>query len=210
MMKERFVTENSITTVTTVIEEREVSYDDVLESVSIENDDWSGEAPWESCDGWEHEARQLGYYDHEGLEDGRGYARTHRHSPNVLIEIDEDDIVNEWGCNGYPGASKQVRAELIAQVKRNALDQLVKWYEDGWEYYSVCGGFNGCTDSLGGIDCVEDAEEMRRDVCNEICKQLESEGYIIIDRPAPNNRSDAQMWHDRYKWRIAQYVVQPR
>ncbi len=202
--------DGKVVTITAVIEDREVSYDDVLESVSIEHDDWNGEAPWEASDGWEHEAREVGYNDHEGLIDSRGYARRGRHNPNVLIEIDDDVIVNEWGCNGYPGASKQVRAELIAQAKRDALDQLVKWYENGWEYYFVSGQFNGCTDGVGGIDCYEDAEEMRNDVCDEICKQLESEGYTVIDRPAPNNRSSAQMWHDHYKCRMDHYVVQPR
>ena len=164
--------------------DRVVEFDDIVERVDISHDDWNGDPPWEQCDGWDHHARREGHYDHEGIRDARGYARCGR-GDNRIIEIDDDDIVERWGCDGYHGASKQVRAEMIAQVKRRALDQLVKWYEDGWEYYVVSGEYHGCSDSLAGIDCWSYAEEVRLEVAGNIADQLEDDGFEVVGRPAP-------------------------
>jgi hypothetical protein len=87
-----------------------VDWDDI--AGRIEPDDVY-RTPWDDCDGWEHETRQLGYYDHDGLMDSRGYARMGWNTPNVLIEIDDDDIVDKWGCTGYPGCSGMLQASAV-------------------------------------------------------------------------------------------------
>lgn len=186
---ERIVTSDKIVTVETIVREhdRVVSFDDILESVSIEYDDWNNEPPWENSDGWEHETRQLGYHDHDGLRESRGYARTRWNEPNVLIEIDDSTIKERWGCDAYPGASKQVRFEAIAAAKRKALDQLVKWYEYGWEYYFIQGEYEGYGDSVGGVDSYEYAEELRLEIAHEIANQMEADDYIVEDRPTQSS-----------------------
>jgi hypothetical protein len=207
MSVERIVTADKIVTVTTDVESREISYDDIHAAVKIELDDFCGEAPWEEYDGWEHTARPLSWLDHDDITESRGYARTGRNDPNVLIEIDDDDIVNRWGCDGYPGASKQVRKELIAQTKRDALDQLVKWYQEGWEYWYVGGEFKGYTAGVGHVDDYEYAETVRHEIADEIVAQLEDDGYIVVGRPVQVKRSNAQIRHDNRKRIKESYVI---
>jgi hypothetical protein len=209
MTTERIITADKIVTVTTDVEDREVCYDDVLDAVKIEHDDWHGGTPWDDCDGWEHDAEDVMYDRDDDRRDARGFALCAGRRNAVHITV-SDDIVERWGCDGYPGASKQVRAELVAQVKRKALDQLVKWYTDGWEYYYVGGGYKDCSDGCGGIDSHEYAEEVRSEVAAEIAAQLEREGYVVTDKPEPDNRSSADIRRDGHKRRLESYVVHAR
>lgn len=169
-----------------------IDYDDIV--TSINHDDWMGEAPWESCDGWDHETRKLGYYDHDGLFESRGYAQTDWNNPNVLIEIDDDDIVDKWGHTRRDGEAKQVWLERVARVKRNALDQLVKWYSDGWEWFAAGAEYGDYSDGIGGIDSYSYAEEMAEECRREVAAQMELDGYTVTgkpDPPKPYNRVDA-------------------
>jgi len=155
----------------------------------LEYDDGFCDAPWNDCEGWEHESRELGYWDHDDVTESRGYARCDR-NPNVLIEIDDDVIINQWGHTRLNGESKQVHLERVARVKRSALDQLVKWYEDGWSYHFACAEYGDYQDSCGGIlsddsmasdkYCDDIVEECR----HEVASQLENDGYIVENRPA--------------------------
>ena len=56
-------------------------------------------------------------------------------------------------------------AETVAAERRRTLAQLVKWYEDGWQWYGVRCRFDTLGDeyeaSLWGID---DAEYAERDI----------------------------------------------
>ena len=208
-MANKIVTADKIVTVITKVENREIPWNDIVTSVTIESDDWDVTPPWDNCDGWEHDARPLtGYGEHDGITGSRGYARTSWKEPNILVEI--DDIIDKWGCPSYPGASKQVKAELIAQIKRDALDQLVKWYEDGWEYFLVAGEYKGASDSCGGIDSYEYAEEVAIEVAGNIADQLTNEGYIVTGRPTPTTETNAERWHRNYKSKQSSYVVKPR
>ena len=173
----RIVTDSQI--ITTTIEERSryVDYNDILESVKVEVDEYSNEPPWENCDGYEHE---LSYNDHEGLPDSRGYVSRDR----CVVIVDDDTITKVWGYNGYDGCSKQVRAELIAQEKRRTIDTIVNWYTNGWAYYSVFGDYEGYLDSLHGIDCIDYAEnDVRYYIADEIASQMENDGFIVENKP---------------------------
>lgn len=172
-----------------------VDYDDI--EARVEPDDWNGEAPWEHCDGWEHEFHRDGYYVHEGMHDSRGWVnRSTREGGSGYIEIDDATVIR-WGCTGYPGCSKQVRAEAIATAKRNALDQLVKWYCDGWYVWVAVAEYGDYMECVGGIydDCYgdyarEEAESMRR----EVAARMEDDGFTVTgqpDPPKPYNRVDA-------------------
>ena len=65
---QRVETSDTIVTVTTTVEEHSkfVDYDDIRAAVTIEPDD-RHEAPWENCDGWDHQFDR-GTIDHD---DGR-------------------------------------------------------------------------------------------------------------------------------------------
>jgi hypothetical protein len=211
-MKKTILTADKVVTIETTVTERPrvVQYEDIVDAMKVEFDDWNTEAPWEQCDGWEHDARQLGYYDHEDLVNSRGYARTDWNEPNMLIEVDDDVIVDQWGCDGYHGASKQVRFELIAQVKRRALDQLVKWYENGWSYYTVGGEYEDQSDHIGGVDCLDYAEELRYECADNVVNQLESEGFIVEGQNNPHDRAHRQILIECRKQRNQSHIVEVR
>ena len=161
-----------------------VDWDDI--EGSIEPDDWN-DAPWDDCDGWDHETRKLGYYDHDGIKESRGYARTQWNDPNVLIELDDDDIINTWGHTRRAGESKQVWLERVARIKRSALDQLVKWYECGWYVWVACADHGDYTDSLGCIydddGCSDYLDECVIECRLEVAAQMENDGYIVENKP---------------------------
>jgi len=177
-----------------------VDWDDI--EGSIEPDDWN-DAPWDDCDGWDHETRKLGYYDHDGIKESRGYARTQWNDPNVLIELDDDDIINTWGHTRRAGESKQVWLERVARIKRSALDQLVKWYEDGWSYNYVRAEFGDYSDGCGGILCddttdgIKYLDTMVLESRHEVASQLEDNGYIVEGRPTGIRWSYNKIDHHR-------------
>lgn len=205
------LTADKVVTVETIVTEsdRVVDYDDILESVSVEYDDCYNEAPWEHCDGWEHDYNRIGYYDHDGVEDSRGCGWSDANRERFVITI-SDDQLEEWGNYDYfhsSGCSKQVARELTAQVKRNTLDRLVKWYSDGWYWYFVGGDYKGYFGSVGGVDCPDYAEELRYQIADEIADEMEKDGYIIEDRHNPHHRTKWQQLQDRIDRNKTSYVV---
>jgi hypothetical protein len=73
---------------------------------------------------------------------------------------------------------------MVAQSMRNRIDQLVKWYENGWEWWFCACEFNGCSASVGGIDDYDYASgECSTEVAMEITRQLEKDGYEVIGKP---------------------------
>jgi len=213
MTIQRVLTADKIVEIETVVKEydRVVDFHNILDSVSVDYDDWHNEAPWDSCDGWDHEVESVESFDGADLDDlreCRGYVRGDRYTNGRIISIDDADIVKKWGCEGYNGMSKQARAEYVATVKRKALDQLVKWYEEGWHWYSVCGDYQDYTASLSGIDCREYAEEVRMEIADEIAGQMQDDGYAITNRPKPQEPYNPAKANRENKRRMLEsYVV---
>ena len=177
-----------------------------------EQDDWAGHAPWEECDGWEHEIDSVESFDGADLDDLRecaGYVHGRRYENPRIVSIDDDDIVNRWGCTGPSGCSKQVRAETIARVKRKALDTLVGWYNNGWYESCAIAEYGDYTDSVGGIYdepwgdyTAELVEECRSNVAD----QLEADGYDVINRPDPPKQySPVDHFRDRIRRNLNPY-----
>lgn len=197
-----------ITTVTTVTEtDRIVDYDDILESVSVEYDEWFNEAPWEHCDGFEHEYEDIGYYNHDGITNSRGCGWSNRERFIITIS---DKQLEEWGTYDYyraNGCSKQVAREIVAQVKRNTLDQLVKWYSNGWEWYTVHGDYLGYQASVGGVDSYEYAETLRYEIADEIGDEMLKDDYVIHNRHHTNDRTKLQYAKYSFKRNLQLDVV---
>lgn len=204
-MQERILTADKIVTVstTTTVENRAVNYDDI--ECSVEIDDFMSEAPWEHCDGWEHEADWLRYpTDEQRNMQGFGYSDSNR--KYFLLSIDDDTVSKRWGCNGYPGASKQVVKEAIAAVKKQAMAQLVKWYSDGWEWYTACAEFNDkeYVNYLGGIDDDDYARECAEGDCrSEVVHEMERDGYIVTNQPPRKEYSAVDSMRDRIRRNLA-------
>jgi hypothetical protein len=173
--KERFVRGDRVVTVVTTDESRVVDWNDI--DVCIESDDWTGETPWENCDGWEHEFDREGWNDHPDRAKSRGRVNRSARDGGPGYIIIEDDTVRGWG----------VPEDRIAEVKRKALDQLVDWYENGWEVWQVTAEYGDFSDSIGGVyedaGCSDHAEQVGEELRAEVAAQLEDAGYIVEGRP---------------------------
>lgn len=181
-----------VTTTTTEARPRVIDYADILDAAEIVPDEDMG-PPWENCDGFEHKARRsIGQGESQDYQ-RRGYCHD-SDGRAVLIELTTDDS-DDLEFYRERGASRQVAAELVAMDRRRRLDQLVKWYSHGWEWYGVTCEFYGRGDSIWGID---DYEYARTDVLPgivaEVAGQLEEAGHVIINRPAPPRHLGRRMW----------------
>ena len=198
---QRVETDSSVVTIETIVTERSkfVDYADIRAAVTIEPDDWP-DAPWESCDGWEHSADKFDDWSHEGLRDSVGYASRNWRDPSVVITLC-DDLDAEYQFYRLNGLSKQVSFERVAQIKRERIEQLVRWYSNGWEVWYVCGEYEGY-EGDGGLSGVYDddgdyVEECARDLADSIADEMEDDGYVVTDRPErsnPDNRRSYQHW----------------
>lgn len=164
-----------------------VDYRDILEACEVVPDDLHG-APWDECDGWEHTSTRLLDMDDPDSSNydahaRRGYAIEMRSPVIIELEVDfGDDYRHYRKC----GMSKQSASEMVALAKRSRLDTIVKWYENGYEWYGVKGEHLDREDSLWGIDGYDYAyDHARHDIANEIADQLEDDGYAITNRPDP-------------------------
>ena len=181
-MNQTILTNDKIIRVkTTVVEEdRIVDFNDIETGVAY--DEWFNDAPWDVCDGWEHEFTEARQLNHEGYREAIGYVGWGPNSTDGLIVITDAQVI-EWGCVGYRGCSKQVRAESIARAKRKAMIQLVKWYEHGWSYYTAEATYGEYTDSCCGIDCEVYAETVAQECAYNVAALMEDDDYIIVNRP---------------------------
>lgn len=166
-----------------------VDFEDIVGR--IEPDDWYNEAPWESCDGWEHEWHGTNHYDHPGAYGSYKYVnRSARYGGCGFIEVDDETVIG-WGCTGPTGCSKQVRFESIQRAKRKATEQLVDWYMNGWEVSYVHAEYDEYFASFGGIwdsPWGNYTEECLMGCRIEVAEQMESDGYRILNKPEPSYR----------------------
>jgi len=91
--------------------------------------------------------------------------------------------------------------ERVARVKRDAIDQLVKWYSDGWEWWLAVAEYQEYMHCLGGIDDADYAEEVALECAFEVAAEMESDGYIVTNKPEPKNHFDR---HAGFKWKLKQ------
>lgn len=199
-----------------------VDWVDIWESCEVERDD-DMLAPWDEHDGWEHERdhitdwcrrQNIGYGKTTSYNFGqcRGYAFAD--GETFRVHIDDSRFASENRaafCHNMQinGASKQVAAEMTALWERGYIDQLVKWYNDGYEWWWVrCSygiGGDEYEASLGGIDNYDHADTtVREELAHEIVHQLEQDGYVVVKIPPPRKweydcrkvRQQAQNWTD--------------
>lgn len=200
MTKQTVLTEEHVITVETIVSvaDRRVSWDDI--ETSIEYDDRC-EAPWDECDGFEHEFERETYHDDERRRDSHAYVnRSPRDGGSGWIVIDDATVIDKWGCVGPAGCSRQVRAESIARAKRQTIEQLVKWYENGWQWYGARAQFGEYEDSVWGIDSEEYAVEVAETEMRwEVAAQLEENGFIVADKPAPRIYNPVDVMRNRIR-----------
>ena len=163
-----------------------VNFDDILGATKVVYDTYSNEAPWDSCDGFEHTCTPARRFNFDP-SDMRGYCDGGREQ--IVIQLPKGE---DWGTYAHfreHGASRQVAAEMVALNRRRTLDQLVKWYSDGWQWYGVKCDFEilgeEFNDSIWGIDDADYATyEIRPEIADNIAAELEEAGFTVTGRPA--------------------------
>lgn len=132
-----------------------------------------------------------------------------------LIRV-TDDHLEKWGWGPYPseymaaGTPKQVYLEERAEVRRRAIEQLVKWYDDGWQWYGVACEFLDYESSIWGILTEDDSpsdpylDEVKVEMALEVAGQLEDAGFTVINQPpGVKTRADKQR---ELRWRICRHL----
>lgn len=165
-----------------------VDWGDIVAAVEVKDDEFHSETPWDSCDGYEHEATPARNMPDEAFpESMRGHCWDEGNRRMVVVTIDRKHA-ESWGWAGT-GASKQVIAECNACEIGRTIDQLAKWYANGWNYYGVTCDYFDCHDSIWGVDDYEYAAgEMTQEIAANVADQLENAGHTIENRPAPEKR----------------------
>lgn len=213
----REVTDDKVITTTTIVREepRHIDYQDLLDCVEIEQDDWHG-APWENCDGYDHEIGPVDF-DHPDQTDSCAYVSARNGWSGRIIKhgtSTEDDLDDLYEYYRSRGQSKQVAFEAVAESRRLRMEQLVNWYENGWTYYYVKAEYNGYESrGCGGIDDYDYADtEIRSEEADELADQLEADGFIVTGKPEPFSKEDARRNNckQRLDWNKQFAVVEGR
>jgi hypothetical protein len=154
-----------------------IDYAEIREAVTVEPDDCMSEAPWDNCDGYEHELRPI-----NSPEEGDSEASFHHDGRRQIVVVSTDhgiyDYLRARGC------SKQVAREAVASDRRRTIEQLQKWYRDGWEWWQVDCEFMGESDGVGGVDDFDYANgACADDIAENVAHALEEKGYTVTNRP---------------------------
>ena len=166
-----------------------IAFDDLLAATDVVYDEHESMTPWEHCDGFEHTATpERRFRDEANAREMQGNVYCDGHRERLVIELPKED----YGIYQYArenGASRQVAAELVAAERRRTLAQLVKWYDQGWEWYGVRCRFEGLgevyEDSIWGID---DPDYAAKEVALEVAARLEQAGYTVTGKPTADDR----------------------
>jgi len=176
----------------------EIDFADILEATQVEIDQDTTETPWSIGDGWEHETIPASATPYcMEVSAMRGYAHSGRlYDRGQLIELPADEDYGIFKYLRERGATKQVAREAVAAARRKTLDQLVEWYSDGWEWWTVACEFTVLgklyCDSLSMIDSHDYAEEQREEIALEVAGQLEADGYTVTNQPEEGPGLSAQ------------------
>jgi hypothetical protein len=180
-----------------------VDFQKILDACEVVPDP-DADAPWEMCDGWEHLA--VSESDLEYTAWGHFETVTEKKSKWVA-HYNEDDVVGPgssrkliivgWatvdGWQGeydwWRGEPRQVYEERLAEVRRDATEQLKRWYSEGWQYWGVRCEFLDVHESVWGVQTRDDSDddpyldEVREEVALEVAGELEEIGYTVVNRP---------------------------
>lgn len=212
-MRQSKVENGKVVETTTIVKEYPViiPYSDIIEAAEVYGDEYS-EAPWDSCDGLEHEVKtesQLGY--NVDLQEMRGHFWGDRRECVVVVDKEQ---VEKWGVYAYArasGASKQVAREMEALNLRNTIDQLREWHSNGYSNYVVKIDFMDECESCGGIDDEDFARhEMVHEIAGEVVAKLEARGFKILGQPTGKRTKYSYQWEAKHKLNSQSWMDEPK
>ncbi len=166
-----------------------IDFQDILDKAKVVSDNDFSEAPWDNCDGLEHTATPTRRYrDEANTDDMQGNVYCDGHRERLVITLPDGEDYGVFDYMRNLGASRQVARESVAANRRRTLDQLVKWYGQGWEWWGVRCTFTILGDeyesSLWGIDDADYAErEITVEMALDVAAQLEKAGYTVTNQP---------------------------
>lgn len=191
--------------------ESRVDFADILKAVKADTD-YGMPAPWEDCDGFEHTLTPADRFDERAdYERMQGYCYTDRRRKVITLPPGEDYGVYDY--HRARGASKQVARELSAQARARTIDQLKRWYQNGWQVWFVSCNYLGAQDSLGGVydDSGDYLEEVKQEVAENVAAELEKDGFEVFGQPEAEPRlklsangwgMSADNWRAEFKRRL--------
>jgi hypothetical protein len=155
----------------------------IREAVEVEPDpSFRSEAPWERCDGYKHELRDLNH-DREIHREACIYHDGRRR----VLDVPFDDTLFNWYRKH--GASRQTAREAVARSRQHAIKQLTQWYQYGWEWWHVHCDFLDFTAAVGGVDDFAYASgACADDMAYEIAGELVEAGYTVNGLPTEAER----------------------
>jgi len=193
-----------------------IDFEEILDATEVVYDEHACEAPWDNCDGFEHKAiPERRMPDEADTRAMRGSVYSDGLRERVVIQLPEGEDYGIYTYMRERGATPQVAAEAVAAERRRTLDQLCRWYADGWQWFGARCTFtvlgNEYSDSVWEIDDPDYAErEVKREIALEVAAQLEAAGYTVTGKPEPPKRLHAryfgtvasvegirQEWHTR-------------
>lgn len=176
--------------------ESRIDFADILKACKVKPDDY-GEAPWEDCDGYTHTLRPADLSRGEAEYARRGIIYHDRR--RKVIELPKGEDYGLFDYHRARGASRQVAAELVAQERARTIDQLRRWYENGWQCWQVSCDYLGAYDSLSGVydDEGDYVEDVKREVAANVAAELETQGFEVFNRPEPEPRLTARRLYSR-------------
>ena len=109
----------------------------------------------------------------------------------------------KWGIYEMVGngqVSRQVAYERAEAIRRKAIDKLVEWYTDGWQYYGVVCEYLHYDESVWGIDDEEYAErECFDEMARQVARQMEKDGFTVTGVPEPDPEWKRQWQGQKYR-----------
>ncbi len=112
---------------------------------------------------------------------GSGYDR-------FLVIVTREQAA-KWGIYEFVGngqVSRQVAYERAEAIRRKAIDQLVRWYDEGWSYWGVVCEYLHYEESVWGIDDYDHAEgEAADDMARQVAHAMRKDGFEITGVPEP-------------------------
>jgi hypothetical protein len=174
-----------------------VEFSDIRDAVKVEPDEWMSEKPWENCCGYDHELRLP---NDDGEADSE--ACIHHDRRQRIIDVPCDtDLFNWYRKNG---ASRQVAREAVARARQRKIEQLAKWYSDGWEWWAVSCDYLDASASVCGVDEYGYASGACADeIAEEVAAELVKAGYTV--NGIPDSRR-SYLDNRRYHLRLNQLI----
>jgi len=211
------VSRSSRTSVEERTESAIIPFKRILAACKVEPDTDMG-PPWREHDGWEHRKESFDTFQNRFDPDAdtsyddmlahykacRGYTWNDGYSGVLFIDLDNADAkANYEGMYEYHrgrGASKQVAREMQALWLRDYIDTLVKWYNDGYEWWGVVCEYKGAESSCWGFDDEDYAKtEGSRNIAEDVAYALQQKGYLITGEETDKKKSyrENRIYHIR-------------